>query len=79
MSGAERDGVFLPHGPGVEQSLRNALGEARARHATQISVEHLALGLLAVDEGLVPPILSALGMPALALRAAILTGYQQAS
>jgi len=61
MSGAERDGVFLPHGPGAGQSLGNALREAQARHDTQFSTEHLALGLLAVDEGLVPPILSALG------------------
>ncbi len=45
------------------RSLRNTLGEAQARPGTQISVEYLALGLLAVSEGLVPPILSALGVP----------------
>jgi Clp amino terminal domain, pathogenicity island component len=78
MSGAERDGVFLPHGPDVEQSLRNALGAAQARPGTQISVEYLALGLLAVSEGLVPPILSALGVPAPGLRCAILDRYRQA-
>jgi ATP-dependent Clp protease ATP-binding subunit ClpA len=79
VSGAERGGVFLPHGPGVGQSLRNALREAKARHGTQIGVEHLALGLLAVSEGLVPCILSALGVSAPALRAAILGRYRQAS
>jgi ATP-dependent Clp protease ATP-binding subunit ClpA len=79
VSGAERDGVFLPHGPGAGQSLGNALREAQARHATQIGVEHLALGLLAVDEGLVPPIVSALGGSAPALRAAILDRYRQTS
>jgi Clp amino terminal domain, pathogenicity island component len=79
VSGAKRDGVFLPHGPGVEQSRRNACREAQARHGTQIGVEHLALGLLAVSEGLVPPILSALGVAAPALRAAILNRYRQAS
>lgn len=78
VSGAERDGVFLPHAPGVEQSLRNACREAQARH-TQIGVGHLTLGLLAVSEGLVPPILSALGVSAAALRAAILGRYRQAS
>jgi Clp amino terminal domain, pathogenicity island component len=71
VSGAERAGAFLPHGPGVDQSRRNALREAQARHGTQIGVDCLALGLLAVNEGLVPPILSALGVSAPALRAAI--------
>ena len=70
--------MFLPHAPGVEQSLRNACREAQARH-TQIGVEHLTLGLLAVSEGLVPPILSALGVSAAALRTAILDRYRQAS
>jgi ATP-dependent Clp protease ATP-binding subunit ClpA len=79
VSGAERDGVFLPHGPGGGQSLGNALREAQTRHGAQIGVEHLALGLLAVDEGLVPPILSALGVSAPALRAAILDRCRQPS
>ena len=52
---------FLPHGPGAVPSRGNGLREAQARHDTQFSTEHLALGLLAVDEGLVPPILPALG------------------
>jgi hypothetical protein len=79
VSGAERDGVFLPHGPGAGQSLGNALREAQTRHGAQIDVGHLALGLLAVDEGLVPPILSALGVSAPALRAAILDRCRQTS
>ena len=70
---------FLPHGPGAGQSLVNARREAQARHDTQFGTEHLALGLLAVNEGLVPPILSALGVSAPALRAAILDRYRQAS
>jgi ATP-dependent Clp protease ATP-binding subunit ClpA len=78
-SGAERDGVFLPHAPGVEQSLQNARREAQARHDTQIGVEHLALGLLAASERPVPGILSALGVSAPVLRAAILDRYRQAS
>jgi ATP-dependent Clp protease ATP-binding subunit ClpA len=79
VSGAERDGVFLPHGPGVGQSLRNALREAQARHDTRIGTEYLALGLLAVNEGLVPGILSALGVSVPALRAAILNRGRPAS
>jgi ATP-dependent Clp protease ATP-binding subunit ClpA len=79
VSGAERDGVFLPHAPDVEQGLRNASDEAQARCDTRIGVEHLALGLLTVAEGPVPPILSALGVSAPALRAAILGRYRQAS
>jgi ATP-dependent Clp protease ATP-binding subunit ClpA len=78
VSGAVRDGVFLPHGPGAGQGLRNALRETQARRGTQIGTEHLALGLLDVDEGLVPPILSALGVSPPALRAAILGRYRQA-
>ena len=53
-SGAWRDGVFLPHGPGAEQALRNARREAQVRHAPQVTLEDLAIGLLAVSEGLVP-------------------------
>lgn len=78
-SGAWRDGVFLPHGPGAEQSLRNARREAQVRHAPQVTLEDLAIGLLAVSEGLVPHILSALGVPALELRAAIVDRYRQAN
>jgi hypothetical protein len=79
VSGAVRDGVFLPHAPDVEQSRQSARHEAQAGHGTQIGVGHLALGLLAVGEGPVPLILSALGVPAPALRAAILDRYRQAS
>jgi ATP-dependent Clp protease ATP-binding subunit ClpA len=77
-SGAQRDGVFLPHGPGTVQSLENACHEARAGNAPRAGVEHLALGILAVSEGLVPVILSALGAPAPALRTAIQDRCRQA-
>lgn len=79
VSGAERDGIFLPHAPDVEQGRRNASREVQARHDTKIGVEHLAVGLLTVTEGPVPPILSALGVSAPALRAVILDRYRQAS
>jgi ATP-dependent Clp protease ATP-binding subunit ClpA len=71
-SGAERDGVFLPHGPGAVPALLQARREAAARHAPEVSTGHLALGLIAVPDGLVPPILAALGVSAAALRTAIL-------
>jgi hypothetical protein len=72
-SGAQRDGVFLPHGPGAMQALLGARRRAQARPATQAAgVEDLALGILAVTEGLVPPILSVLGTSGATLSAAIL-------
>lgn len=78
-SGAQRNGVFLPHGPGAEQALLGARREARTRHAAQpANVQDLALGILAVSEGLVPPILSALGVSGPALSAAILDRYRSA-
>lgn len=69
--GVHANGVFLPHGPDVGQCLRNARAEQLARHDTQIGVELLALSLLSVTKGLVPPILAALGTPAATLRAAV--------
>jgi len=79
-SGAGRDGSFLPHGPGAGQALLGARHEARARHATEPArVEDLALGILAVSEGLVPPILSALGTSGSSLSTAILNRYHSAS
>jgi ATP-dependent Clp protease ATP-binding subunit ClpA len=75
VSGAERDGVFLPHSRSAEQALHNARQEAAARHAPEVSTGHLALGLIAADDGLVPPILAALGVSAPTLRTAIEDRY----
>lgn len=75
-----RDGAFLPLGPGAGQALQRARREAQARHATQpAGVEDLALGILAISEGLVPPVLSGLGMSGPALSTAILDRYHPAS
>ena len=52
--------------------------EAQARQDSYIGVEHIALGLVAIDSGLVPPILTALGASATTLRAAVLDRYRQA-
>ena len=77
-SGATRDGVFLPHGPGANKALVGARREAAARHAAQADVEHLVLGILAVSEGLVPSILARLGTSGPALSAAVLNHYPAA-
>jgi hypothetical protein len=44
-----------------------------------IGVQHLALALLTMNEGVVPVILSALGASNTSLRAAILDRYRKAS
>jgi ClpA/ClpB-like protein len=77
-SGAPPTG-HLPFTPRAKKSLERSLREARARHDNHIGVEHLTLALVAMDEGAVPPILSALGASQAALRAAILDRYRQAS
>jgi ATP-dependent Clp protease ATP-binding subunit ClpA len=69
----------LPFTCRAKKTLELALREAVARHDAQIGVEHVALGLLAVDSGLVPPILAALGTTSPILRAAIQDRYRQAS
>lgn len=69
----------IPFTPRAKKSLAHSLREARARHDNYIGVEHLTLALVAMDEGAVPPILSALGASQAALRAAILDRYRQAS
>ena len=75
-----RDGAFLPLGPGAGQALQGARRQAQARSATQPSgVEDLALGIFAVSEGLVPPILSALGVSGPALSTAVLDRCRPAS
>jgi hypothetical protein len=77
---AGRSGAFLPLGPGAGQALQRARREARARGATQPSgVEDLALGIVAVSEGLGPSVLSALGVPGPALSTAIQDRYHPAS
>ena len=75
-----RDGAFLPLGPGAGQALKRARRQAQARSAAQpAGVADLALGILAVSEGLVPRVLSGLGTSGPALSTAILDRYRQAS
>jgi ATP-dependent Clp protease ATP-binding subunit ClpA len=69
----------IPFTPRAKKSLEHSLREAKARHDNYIGVEHLTLALVAMNEGAVPPILSALGTTQATLRAAILDRYRQVS
>ena len=69
----------IPFTPAAKKILELTLREAVARQDSQIGVEHIALALTTIKQGLVPQILSAAGAPAAALRAAILDRYRQAS
>jgi len=72
-------GGHIPFTPHAKKSLELSLSEARARQDGYIGVEHLALALIGMNAGAVPPILSALGTTQAVLRGAILDRYRQAS
>ena len=76
---ADQPAGHIPFTPGAKKCLENTLREAVAQHQTGIGVEHIALGLLVTNRGLVPPILDEAGLSAPALRAAILDRYRPAS
>ena len=69
----------LPFAPRAKQALQRAVDEARAGSHSGIGAEYIALGVLHADGGLVPTILSALGVSAPVLREAVLDRYRQAS
>ncbi len=69
----------IPFTPRAKKSLELSLREAKALHDNYIGVQHLSLALLALQDGIVPVILTALGAPAASLRAAILARYRKAS
>jgi Clp amino terminal domain, pathogenicity island component len=72
-------GGHIPFTPRAKKSLELSLREAKALHDNYIGVQHLTLALLAMKDGMVPVILSALGAPAAPLRADILARYRKAS
>jgi len=87
-AGPRGDAVLLPGSalrghllftPRAKKSLAFSLREAQALHDNYIGVQHLTLALLALQDGMVPVILSALGAPAIPLRAGILARYRKAS
>ena len=65
--------------PRAKKTLQLSLREAETLHDNSIGVQHLSLALLALSDGTVPAILSALGAPATSLRASILARYRKAS
>jgi ATP-dependent Clp protease ATP-binding subunit ClpA len=72
-------GRHLPFTPRAKKILQLSLREAVAQNDSYIGIQHLTLALLAVQDGVVPVILSALGASAASLRAAILDRYRKAS
>ncbi len=72
-------GGHIPFTPRAKKTLALSLREAEALHDNCIGVQHLTLALLALKDGTVPAILSALGAPATSLRAAVLARYRKAS
>jgi ATP-dependent Clp protease ATP-binding subunit ClpA len=74
-----RAGGHIPFTARAKKSLELSLREAKALHDDYIGVQHLTLALLAMDDGMVPVILSALGASRASLRAAILDRYRKAS
>ena len=60
-------GGHIPFTPRAKKTLALSLREAEALHDNYIGVQHLALALLALKDGTVPVILSALGAPAASL------------
>jgi ATP-dependent Clp protease ATP-binding subunit ClpA len=72
-------GGHIPFTPRAKKSLELSLREAKALHDNYIGVQHLTLALLALKDGTVPAILSALRAPATSLRADILARYRKAS
>ena len=69
----------IPFTPASKKILELAVREALALDDAHVGVEHIALALTAIKQGLVPPILAAAGAPAPALRTAILDRYRRAS
>jgi len=72
-------GGHIPFTPASKKILDLTAREAAALDDSRIGVEHIALALTVIKNGLVPPILGAAGASAPALRAAILDRYRQAS
>jgi hypothetical protein len=72
-------GGHIPFTPRAKKSLELSLREAKVLHDNYIGVQHLTLALLALEDGMIPAILSALGTPAAPLRAAIFARYRKAS
>jgi len=76
--GAAKAGGRLPFTLPAKKVLERSLRIAVSRHDQHIGIEHITLALIATDNGPVPVILSELGAPVSALRAAIEDRYRKA-
>ncbi|WP_326834380.1 Clp protease N-terminal domain-containing protein [Amycolatopsis rhabdoformis] len=68
----------LPFTARAKKSLENSVHEAQALHEQNIGVEHLALGLVRMTDGLVAEILPAFDVSGPVLHAEILARYRRA-
>jgi len=69
----------LPLTSSAKGALERSVQEAQALQTSHVGVEHIALALIATDNGMIPPILAALSTSPAGLRAGILDRYRQAS
>ncbi|MEV6902820.1 hypothetical protein [Amycolatopsis sp. NPDC051372] len=70
---------YLPFTARAKKSLEYSVREAQAGHDRHIVVEHLALSLTRMNEGLVAEIMLTFDVSGPALHTAILDRYRQAS
>jgi hypothetical protein len=68
----------IPFTPRAKKSLELSLRAAVRMKDNYIGVQHLALALIAMDDGMVPVIMSAIGASRSSLRAEIIDRYRQA-
>jgi ATP-dependent Clp protease ATP-binding subunit ClpA len=69
----------LPFTTGAKKALENSLREAAGRHDNYIGAEHLVLGLIRTNGGLMHQILLALDASGPEIRTAIINRYRKAS
>ncbi len=68
----------LPFTPRAKRCLENSLREALARSDRHIGVEHLSLALASMPDGVVPQILTAVGVSARQAQVAVQDSYRRA-
>lgn len=69
----------IPFSPRAKKCLEGSLRESVARRDGYIGVEHLALALTAMTDGLAPRVFSQIGTPPAQARAEIISRYRRAS
>ena len=79
LEAADAPRGHIPFTGRAKKALERSLREAQGAGDNYIGIQHVALALLSMDDGMVPLILSALGVSPAPLRAAILDRYRKAS